>query len=184
MDYTGTIKDMYRGMDGKFTISLSIEEEPGDIEALTDKRLRIKITEYKQKRSLNANAFFHLMCDKLRMKMHPPMSMAQMKNHLIADYGQVMYLEDGVPLIYKTNAPPEYVYNLEEPHLLLVKTTEENGKEVYFYRMYRGSHTYNTKEMSQLISGTVEECKQQGIETMTSAELERMLSAWQPKSEI
>ena len=112
------------------------------------------------------------------------MSMAQMKNHLIADYGQVMYLEDGVPLIYKTNAPPEYVYNLEEPHLLLVKTTEENGKEVYFYRMYRGSHTYNTKEMSQLISGTVEECKQQGIETMTSAELERMLSAWQPKSEI
>ena len=184
MDYTGTIKDMYRGMDGKFTISLNIEEEPGDIEKLKDKRLRIKIDEYKLKRSLSANAYFHSLADKLRMKMHPPMSMAQMKNHLIADYGQVMYLEDGVPLIYKTNAPPEYVYNLEEPHLLLVKTTEENGKEVYFYRMYRGSHTYNTKEMSQLISGTVEECKEQGIETITPAELERMLSAWQPKSEI
>ena len=184
MDYTGTIKDMYRGMDGKFTISLNIEEEPGDIEKLKDKRLRIKIDEYKLKRSLSANAYFHALADKLRHRMHPPMSMAQMKNHLIADYGQVMYLEDGVPLIYKTNAPPEYVYNLEEPHLLLVKTTEENGKEVYFYRMYRGSHTYNTKEMSQLISGTVEECKEQGIETITPAELERMLSAWQPKSEI
>lgn len=113
MDYTGTIKDMYRGMDGKFTISLYIEEEPGDIEALTDKRLKIRITEYKLKRSLSANAYFHALADKLRMRMHPPMSMAQMKNHLIADYGQVMYLEDGVPLIYKTNAPPEYVYNLE-----------------------------------------------------------------------
>lgn len=184
MDYTGTIKDMYRGMDGKFTISLSIEEEPGDIEALTDKRLKIRITEYKLKRSLNANAYFHALCDKLRMRMHPPMSMAQMKNHLIADYGQVMYLEDGVPLIYKTNAPPEYVYNLEEPHLLLVKTTIENEKEVYFYRMYRGSHTYNTAEMAKLIDGTVEECKAQGIETMTPENIERMLSAWQPKSEI
>ena len=181
MDYTGTIKDMYRGMDGKFTISLSIEEEPGDIEKLKDKRLRIKIDEYKLKRSLSANAYFHSLADKLRNRMHPPMSMAQMKNHLIADYGQVMYLEDGVPLIYKTNAPPEYVYNLEEPHLLLVKTEIERGKEVYFYRMYRGSHTYNTAEMSRLIDGTVEECNAQGIETMTSAELERMLSAWQPK---
>ena len=184
MDYTGQIKDMYRGMDGKFTISLSIEEEPGDIEALTDKRLRIKITEYKQKRSLSANAYFHSLADKLRMRMHPPMSMAQMKNHLIADYGQVMYLEDGVPLIYKTNAPPEYVYSLEEPHLLLVKTTEENGKDVYFYRMYRGSHTYTTLEMSRLLDGTIEECKAQGIETLTPENIERMLSAWQPKSEI
>ena len=183
MDYTGQIKDMYRGMDGKFTISLYIEEEPGNIEPLTDKRLKIRITEYKLKRSLNANAYFHALCDKLRMRMHPPLSMAQIKNHLIADYGQVMYLEDGVPLIYKTNAPPEYVYNLEEPHLLLVKTEIEREKEVYFYRMYRGSHTYNTAEMAKLIDGTVEECKAQGIETMTPAELERMLSAWQPKNE-
>ena len=184
MDYTGQIKDMYRGMDGKFTIFLNIEEEPGDIEKLKDKRLRIKIDEYKLKRSLSANAYFHSLADKLRHRMHPPMSMAQMKNHLIADYGQVMYLEDGVPLIYKTNAPPEYVYNLEEPHLLLVKTTEENGKEVYFYRMYRGSHTYTTLEMSRLLDGTIEECKAQGIETMTPEQIERMIAAWQPKSEI
>ena len=182
MDYTGTIRDLFRGMDGKFTISLYIEEEPGDIEKLTNKRLRIKITEYKEKRSLDANAYFHVLCDKLRHKLK--MSMARCKNHLIADYGQIMYLEDSIPLIYKTNAPPEYIAELEEPHLLLVKTEVEKGKEVYFYRMYRGSHTYNTKEMSQLIDGTIEECKAQGIETMTPAQIERMLTAWQPKSEI
>ena len=48
----------------------------------------------------------------------------------------------------------DYIAELEEPHLLLVKTEIEKGKEVYFYRMYRGSHTYNTLEMSRLISGT------------------------------
>ena len=182
MDYTGTIRDMFMGMDGKFTVSLNIEEEPGDIEKLKDKRLRIKITEYKEKRSLDSNAYFHVLCDKLRQKLR--ISMARCKNHLIADYGQVMYLEDNIPLIYKTNAPPEYIAELEEPHLLLVKTEVEKGKEVYFYRMYRGSHTYNTAEMSRLIDGTIEECKAQGIETLTPEQIERMLSAWQPKSEI
>ena len=182
MDYTGTSRDMFRGMDGKFTISLNIEEEPGDIEKLKDKRLNIKITEWKRKRSLDSNAYFHKLTDLLRQKLG--MSMARCKNHLIADYGQIMYLEDGIPLIYKTNAPPEYIAELEEPHLQLVKTDIENGKEVYFYRMYRGSHTYNTAEMSRLISGTVEECKAQGIETMPPEQIERMLSAWKPKSEI
>lgn len=182
MDYTGQIKDMFRGMDGKFSMLLTIEEEPGDIEALMDKRLKIKITEWKQKRSLDANNYFHALADKLRMKIDTvPWSMAHIKNHLITDYGQITYLESGVPLIYKTNAPPEYVQELEEPHLSLVKTEIENNAKVYFYRMYRGSHTYNTQEMSRLLDGTIEECKAQGIETMTSAQLERMLSAWTAK---
>ena len=41
----------------------------------------------------------------------------------------------------------------------------------------------NTR-FGRLISGTVEECKAQGIETLTPEQIERMLSAWQPKSEI
>lgn len=179
MDFHGTIKDMFRGMDGKFFVSLNIEENPGDIEKLQGKRLNIRLTEWREKRSLDANAYFHALCDKLRLKIG--MSMARCKNHLIADYGQVMYLDDNIPLIYKTNAPPEYIYELEEPHLLLVKTEIEKEREVYFYRMYRGSHTYNTVEMSRLIDGTIAECKEQGIETMTPAQLERMLSAWKTK---
>lgn len=183
MDYTGTIKDMFRGMDGKFSMLLTIEEEPGDIESLMGKKLKIKISEWKKKRSLDANNYFHALADKLRMKIDTvPWSMAHIKNHLIADYGQVMYLESGVPLIYKTNAPPEYVQELEEPHLSLVKTEIERDTPVYFYRMYRGSHTYNTQEMSRLLDGTIEECKAQGIETMTPAQLERMLSAWNQKT--
>lgn len=183
MDYTGELRDMFRGMDGKYSVLLTIEEEPGDIEKLISKKLRIKITEWKKKRSLDANNYFHALADKLRMKIDAvPWSMARIKNHLITDYGQVMYLESGVPLIYKTNAPPEYVQELEEPHLSLVKTEVERDTPVYFYRMYRGSHTYDTKEMSRLLDGTIEECKAQGIETMTPAQLERMLSAWNQKT--
>lgn len=43
-----------------------------------------------------------------------------------------------------------------------------------YYRVYLGSSTYTTKEMSVLIDGIVSECKDLGIETMTPEELARI----------
>ena len=145
-----------------------------------DKTKRWDIKEHREKRSLDANAYFHVLCDKLRLKLG--ISMARCKNHLIADYGQIQYLPDGAPMIYKTNAPEEYMLELETIHAKCVKVAEENGKEVFFYRLYRGSHEYDTKEMSQLIDGTVQECKAVGIETATPDEIARMEALWQRKA--
>ena len=144
-----------------------------------DKTKRWDIKEHREKRSLDANAYFHVLCDKLRLKLG--ISMARCKNHLIADYGQIQYLPDGAPMIYKTNAPEEYMAELETIHTKCIKVTEENGKEVFFYRLYRGSHEYDTKEMSQLIDGTVQECKAVGIETMTPMEIAQMNALWGKK---
>ena len=135
----------------------------------------------KKRRSLDSNAYFHVLCDRLRQKLG--ISMARCKNHLIADYGQIMYLEEGVPLIYKTNAPEDYMMELETIHTKCVKVTEENGKPVYFYRVYRGSHTYDVLEMAELIKGTVEECELQGIQTATPDELAHMQALWKAKYE-
>jgi hypothetical protein len=139
------------------------------------------LSEHKDKRnrSIDSNRYFHLLCDKLRQKLG--ISMASCKNHLIADYGQVMYLEEGVPLIYKTNADEAYMLELETIHTKCVKVTEENGKPVFFYRVYRGSHDYNTSEMAQLIKGTVEECEAQGIQTATPDEIAHMQALWEAK---
>ena len=139
---------------------------------------------YRKDRSLNANAYFHVLCDKLRQKLG--ISMAHCKNELIASYGQIEYFGDGdekEAVVYKTNAPPEYIRELETVHMKLVDVREENGREVYFYRLYRGSHTYHTAEMSRLIDGTVQECQAQGIETATPDELRRMLALWEARRE-
>lgn len=148
------------------------------IEQYLDKDLVLKITQKREKRSLDSNAYFHVLADKLRLKLN--VSMAYIKNHLIADYGQIEYVDE-MPLIYKTTAPEEYMMEQEYIHSKCVKVTEENGKNVYFYRLYRGSHTYNTKEMAQLIEGTIQECKAQGIETATPKELEEMQRLWEMK---
>ena len=103
--------------------------------------------------------------------------MARCKNHLIASYGQFEMIGDE-PMVYKTNADEEYMLELETLHTKCVKITEEKGKKVYFYRIYRGSHTYDSAEMAKLIKGTVQECELQGIETLTPNELERMIGKW------
>jgi hypothetical protein len=139
----------------------------------------LEIHKEKRKRSLDSNAYFHVLCDKLRQKIG--ISMARCKNQLIADYGQIMYLEEGVPLIYKTNAPEEFMIELETIHTKCIKVTEEHGKPVYFYRVYRGSHEYNTAEMAQLIKGTVSSCQEQGISTATPDEIAHMQALWETK---
>ena len=54
----------------------------------------------------------------------------------------------------------------------------DDGKAYRVYLLLRGSHTYNTAEMSSLIDGTVQDAKEQGIETATPDELERMKQQW------
>lgn len=148
-----------------------------------DKEKIYDLSEHQDKkhRSLDSNAYFHVLCDKLRQKLG--ISMARCKNHLIADYGQVYYLADDTPMIYKTNAPEDYMMELETIHTKCVKVTKENDKDVFFYRVYRGSSSYNTAEMAALIKGTVEECKAQDIETATPDELAHMAALWEKKYE-
>lgn len=131
-----------------------------------------------RKRSLDSNAYFHVLCDKLRQKLG--ISMARCKNELISSYGQCYYVEEE-PMVYKTNASESYMQELETIHTKCVKVTEENGKPVFFYRVYRGSHTYSPSEMQKLIQGTVEECKLQDIEVATPDELAYMQSLWEQK---
>lgn len=138
----------------------------------------LELHQEKKKRSLDSNAYFHVLVGKLAQAQTPPISKARCKNMLIADYGQEEYI-DGQIVVLKSNLPPEKMCNVEYLHTSCVKISEENGKEVYFYKVYRGTHTYDTKEMAKLIDGTIQECKNVGIETATPAEIERMQQLWE-----
>lgn len=128
-------------------------------------------------RSLNANSYFHVLVQKLAQAQNPPISLAKCKNMMIAAYGQPEYI-DGQQAIIKSNVPQEKIQEIEYLHTALVKISEENGTECYFYRIYRGTHTYNNIEMQKLIEGVVQECKDAGIETATPAEIAKMIDVW------
>lgn len=143
-----------------------------------DKDKVFDLTEHKERRSRDSNAYFHVLVGKLAQAQTPPISKACMKNTLIADYGQAQLI-DGVPMIYKTNAPPEYMQELEYIHTKLIRIEIEKGANVYFYRVNRPTHTYNTAEMAKLIEGTCQECRNVGVEYATPDELAQMAKLWE-----
>ena len=154
------------------------EGELEDPQSWEGKPLTITVKEKKKQRSLDSNAYFHLLCDRLREKLG--ISMSRCKNILISRYGQIEYI-DNEQVVIKTNIPPDKMYEYETLHCIPCGVDIQNGKEINYYRVYRGSHTYDTAEMTRLIKGTIEECEQVGIVTLTPAEIERMLGRWSPK---
>ena len=91
---------------------------------------------------------------------------------MIFRYGQVMLDENGEQVVYSTSSEvslPEFY-----PYAKAIGESELNGKTFTHYRIYRGSHTYDSWEFSVFLTGIVEECKEQGIEVV-SPELKSLL---------
>ena len=145
-------------------------------EEYMEKDLRLKAVQWREKRSLNANAYFHVLCTK--MAEATSMSLTEMKNRLISEYGQPM-IDEGhlTELILRDSVDWT---KIEGVHLHPTQATKvlDNGQLYRVYLMMRGSHTYDTKEMSLLIDRTVADANDLGIETMTPDELERMKALW------
>ena len=157
----------------KWLVTFEIDKAPIDYDRLKDKLLNLEIKEYKEKRSLNANAYFHKLVGEIAKVQG--LSMTEVKNQMISDYGCVDY-ELGT-IILKDSIEWK---RLDTIHLQPTTATRilDDGKLYRVYYVMRGSHTYDTKEMSVLIDGTVQEAKQLGIETLDDIEIRRLVEQW------
>lgn len=178
MDFSGHFDSlMVDLLAGKQKAVLMLNEDArGAFDSLKDFPLSITIKKYRKKRSLNANAYFHVLVGKLADTLGT--SKAYMKNTLLQKYGQLAIENDSiVPLIIRDDID---MMEREEIHVRPTDKTRimDDGKAYRVYLLLRGSHTYNTAEMSSLIDGTVQDAKEQGIETATPDELERMKQQW------
>ena len=167
----------YKGIH-HITFTAEYKPEPETLQNLVDSgRLRITAVQYREKRSLDANAYFHVLSDKLRKALG--MSFASCKNYLLThEGGQIEYL-DGEPVYIETPIPPEKMRENEFLHCQYDSLDVRGDKVIYRYIIYRGSHTFNTAEMSRLIDVTIQECKQQGIETLPPDKIEEMMRIWE-----
>lgn len=158
----------------KWLITFEVDEPPLEYDKHKDKVLTIEVKEKREKRSLSANAYFHVLVDKIAEVQN--VSHVEIKNQLIARYGFMD--EDIKNIIMDDEIPWEKV---ESMHLRPTTATKvmDNGKLYRVYIVMRGSHTYDTKEMARLIDGTVSEAKELEIPTMTEKELERMKQLWE-----
>lgn len=177
MESRARLLNAFRSFDSGKTV-LTIEVDScSELDRLTDKDLLLKLTRWRERRSLTANAYFHVLAGKIAEE--TAQSLTEAKNHLIAEYGQPERLESGG--IMTVTMLEEIPYErLEALHVKPTTATRlmDDGRLYRVYLVMRGSHTYDTAEMARLIDGTVMEAKELGIETLPPGELERMKNAW------
>lgn len=135
-------------------------------------RVSIKIGKFKQKRSLDANAYCWVLISKLAEKLNIPKT--DIYRNAIREIG----------------GNSDTVCVQDKAVQSLRNGWERNGigwqTETFPSKLdgctnvvlYYGSSTYDTAQMSRLINSIVEDCKLQGIETKSQADIDSLLSQW------
>ena len=166
-------KPYFNTFSNRWAVELQFDRPPETIEKYIGKDLDITLKLYKEKRSLNANAYFHVLVEKIAGVQK--VTHTEIHNQLIADYG---FMDEEITNIILDDAIDWR--RIETLHLKPTSATRmmDNGRLYRVYLVMRGSHTYNTAEMARLIDGTVAEAKELDIETLLPDELERMKQAW------
>lgn len=177
----GRIRDFARDiLSGKQRLTLEIDGDCTElIEQLKDETLSIEIKKYRKKRSLTANNYYWTLVGKISEINH--VSTAYTHNMYLRD---CHYLEeaDGATIAVTIPDTPEAeadVLNKTEYHLLPTsQTIEGKNGTLRYYLMLRGSSTFDSKEMARLIDFAVQDAKQLGIETITQAEIDKLVELY------
>ena len=126
----------------------------------------VKIEKHREKRSINANNYLWELCTQIGNILKK--SKEDVYLDMLVDYGQSIM----VSVLSDVKLNGFYKYYKEAGKSIL------NGKEFTHYKLYKGSSEYDTKEMSILLEGVVQEARQLGIRTKEDEELEKMVDKW------
>ena len=126
----------------------------------------VKINKHREKRSLNANAYLWKLVTEIGNILNK--SKEEIYLQMLIDYGQ----SEMISILSEINVKGYFKY------YKLAGTSILNGKEFNHYKIYKGSSEYNTKEMSILLEGAVQEAKNLGIKTKEDYEIEKLIEEW------
>lgn len=174
MEVSGRFDAVSLTMEGGLKVTFLItdkEKALREIEAIKDaQELIITAKPHKAKRSLDANAYFWVLCDRIAKRLSSDKWTIYLLQ--LSKYGVFADLQIMTQALEILKEKFRYIEVLQE------------GEESSTVRCYFGSSTYNTKEMSDLIHGTVSDAGSLGIDTATPEEVERMLAIWKGSSNM
>ena len=136
-----------------------------------DKTKKYEVKEYKEKRSLDANAYAWVLLGKLQDKLHIP------KEEIYKDAIQVIGSYEVIPI--KNEAVNKFRQAWSKNGLGWITETTKSKLDGYTNVLaYYGSSIYDTKEMSRFIELIIQECEQLDIEIKSKAEIDSLLKEW------
>lgn len=139
-----------------------------------DNTKKYEVKEYKEKRSLDANAYAWVLLEKLQDRLHIP------KEDIYRDLIRNIGSYEVVPI--KNEALSKFKQAWSKNGLGWITDTTKSKLEGYTNVIaYYGSSIYNTKEMSRFIELIIQECEQLHIETRSKEEIDSLLESWDKK---
>lgn len=161
---------------GKPVLMMEINERR-DFEQLVDDmrdkdKLSIEVKQYREKRTLDANAYFFVLADKLSEKLR--ITKDEVYRHAIKEIGGV-----SETVCVKNQAVKRLCEGWCQNGIGWQTDTFPSKLEgCTNVILYYGSSTYNKEQMSRLIDHIVQDCQAVGIETRTPNEIANLLSLW------
>ena len=172
---TGRLVDMTLSLNGKQRITLELDTDfSNDYLALKDVLLSIEVKKYRAKRSLSANAYFHVLVNKIAAETGESEEAA--KRRLVCEYGALAKDSDGRTVGFKLPAAVDVstIYSYTK----CFYTRDEGGVTFNCYLVYKHTSDMDSKEMARLIDGAIEDAKALGIETDPPDVIARYKDDW------
>jgi len=131
--------------------------------------LDIEIKKHSKKRSLDANSYMWVLCEKIAI------SIGTTQQEIYQ--AQVREVGRREMLAIKSDAVDRWLIDWSDRGLgWFAEVVRDSDLEGYVVtRNFYGSSTYNVEEMKRLIDNLIVECQELGIDTMTPDEISRLL---------
>lgn len=183
METRGRILNVSREiMTNKLHITFVTDDVPStELNRLSsENELSIIAKKYRKKRSLDANAYYWQLLSKIAEKLKT--TTAFLHNKYLRECAVFDLVDDKAIYIVMpdTDTARNKIDEAMEYHLYPTSQVKPGKGDIMYrtYMMLKGSHEYDTKEMSRLIDSVVEDAKTLGIETLPQSELERLVASW------
>lgn len=174
---TGEIKDIsidYLTNKPQIILTLNERESLLSLEKLKGDKLSVEIKKWRKKRSLDANSYCWVLCDRIAKELSKESIVT--KEQIYKDaISQVGTFE---PMIIEEKAYDNFKRIWEKQGLGFIVQEVTRKDKCIKVHCYYGSSTYDTKEMSLLIEIIVDLAKSLDIETKPKEEIESLLRQW------
>ena len=174
---TGEIKDIsidYLTNKPQIILTLNERESLLSLEKLKGDKLSVEIKKWRKKRSLDANSYCWVLCDRVAKELSKESIVT--KEQIYKDaISQVGTFE---PMIIEEKAYDNFKRIWEKQGLGFIVQEIARKDKCIKVHCYYGSSTYDTKEMSLLIEIIVDLAKSLDIETKPKEEIESLLRSW------
>lgn len=171
----GRLVDIVVGFNRKQRVTIELDRDfREEFDRLHGQELDIEIKKHREKRSKDANAYFHVLVNKIAAERGGKDD--DVKRQLVVEYGALDRDEDGTVIGFKLPAS----VNVDKiyPYVRCFDTREENGKLFKCYLVYKHTSDMDSKEMARLIDGAIETAQELGIVTDTPEQLARYKEDW------